>query len=163
MLRLCALVFIVGVHGAAVAASTCALGDPGPRYDRRLRLNPLVHLDLLGTLSGVLFSVGWSKPAFWGREALLAERRAGPARLLWGLSCTDRGIPRPHMPVLRGGERVGEVTSGTFSPTLRHGIALALLDASAGLGPGDEVVVDVRGRQSAATVVKPPFVQPRTR
>ena len=54
--------FIAGVHGATVAASACALGDPGPRYDRRLRLNPLVHLDLLGTLSGVLFSVGWAKP-----------------------------------------------------------------------------------------------------
>jgi Zn-dependent protease len=62
VLRLVALVFIAGVHGAAVAAVACALGDQGPRYDGRLRLNPLVHLDLLGTLSGVLFSVGWAKP-----------------------------------------------------------------------------------------------------
>jgi Zn-dependent protease len=62
VLRLCALVFIAGVHGTAVAAAACALGDQGPRYDGRLRLNPLVHLDLLGTLSGVLFSVGWAKP-----------------------------------------------------------------------------------------------------
>jgi Zn-dependent protease len=62
VLRLVALVFIAGVHGAAVAAAACTLGDQGPRYDGRLRLNPLVHLDLLGTLSGVLFSVGWAKP-----------------------------------------------------------------------------------------------------
>jgi Zn-dependent protease len=62
VLRLCAMVFIASVHGAAVAAAACALGDQGPRYDGRLRLNPLVHLDLLGTLSGVLFSVGWAKP-----------------------------------------------------------------------------------------------------
>ena len=55
---------------------------------------------------------------------------AGPARLLWGLACAGRGIPRPHMPVLHGGEKVGEVTSGTFSPTLRHGIGLALHDRS---------------------------------
>ena len=62
VLRLCAYVFIVGVHGAAVAGTACALGDPGPRHDGRLRLNPLVHLDLLGTASGVLFSAGWIKP-----------------------------------------------------------------------------------------------------
>ena len=62
VLRLCALVVIAGAHGAAVAAAACALGDQGPRYDGRLRLNPLIHLDLLGTLSGVLFSVGWAKP-----------------------------------------------------------------------------------------------------
>ncbi len=62
VLRLCALVFIAGVHGASVAGLACALGDQGPRYDRRLRLNPLVHLDLLGTVSGVLFLAGWMKP-----------------------------------------------------------------------------------------------------
>jgi aminomethyltransferase len=56
---------------------------------------------------------------------------------------------------------VGEVTSGTFSPTLKKGIALALLDSSVAVG--DEVAVDVRGRESRFTVVKPPFVQPSTR
>jgi Zn-dependent protease len=61
-LRLCALVLIAGVHGLAVAGAACALGDPGPRYDGRLRANPIVHVDLLGLLSGVLFMVGWSKP-----------------------------------------------------------------------------------------------------
>jgi Zn-dependent protease len=62
VLRLCAMVVIVAVHGIAVAGVAGALGDPGPRYDGRLRANPLAHLDLLGTLSGVLFSVGWIKP-----------------------------------------------------------------------------------------------------
>src|SRR5262249_49317916 len=60
--RLCAFVAIAGVRGAAIAAAACALGDQGPRHDGRLRLNPLAHLDLLGTVSGVLFSVGWAKP-----------------------------------------------------------------------------------------------------
>ena len=55
---------------------------------------------------------------------------------------------------------LGEVTSGTFSPTLRQGIALALLGPSA--KEGDEVVVDVRGRDVPAKVVKPPFVQVQT-
>jgi Zn-dependent protease len=62
VLRLCAMVLIVGVHGAVVAATACALGDPGPRYDGRLKLSPLAHLDLLGLASGVLFSIGWIKP-----------------------------------------------------------------------------------------------------
>jgi len=59
--------------------------------------------------------------------------------------------------VLAVGERVGEVTSGTFSPTLRNGIALALLAPS--VTEGDEVVVDVRGREVPARVVRPPFVE----
>jgi aminomethyltransferase len=104
--------------------------------------------------------VGWKKPEFWGRSALLAEREAGPHRILWGLEALDRGIPRPHMTVLRGDARVGEVTSGTFSPTRRIGIGLALLDTAAGLGEGDEVDIDVRGRRSRVKVVKPPFVKP---
>jgi aminomethyltransferase len=109
------------------------------------------------------WAVGWKKPAFWGRDALLAERAAGPARVLRGLASLDRGIPRPHMRVLREGKQVGEVTSGTFSPTLRHGIALALLDTAAEIADGDEVIVEVRGRESAARVVKPPFVELHTR
>jgi aminomethyltransferase len=111
------------------------------------------------------WAVGWSKPAFWGRDALLKEKEAGPPRLLWGLDAQDRGIPRPHQPVLRaeGGEPVGEVTSGTFSPTLRRGIGLALLSTAAGLGDGDEVVVDVRGRPSRMRVTRPPFVPAHVR
>ena len=50
------------------------------------------------------WAVGWTKPAFWGRDALLAEKEDGPDRLLWGLAALDRGIPRPHLPVLAGGD-----------------------------------------------------------
>jgi aminomethyltransferase len=110
------------------------------------------------------WAVGWKKETFWGRDALLAERESGPARLLWGIEALDRGIPRPHMEVLTdGGERVGEVTSGTFSPTLKKGIGLALLWSTAGVSEGDEVSVDVRGRRSAVRVVKPPFVASHVR
>ena len=108
------------------------------------------------------WAVGWKKPAFWGRSALLAEKEAGPARLLWGLRAEGRGIPRPGMAVLDpGGDPVGQVTSGTFSPTRRVGIGLALLDRS--VSEGDEVTVDVRGRASAMRVVRPPFVPSRVR
>jgi aminomethyltransferase len=110
------------------------------------------------------WAVGWKKPAFWGREALLAEKEAGPARALWGLRASGRGIPRPEMSVLDAdGARVGEVTSGTFSPTLRTGIALALLDTAAGVTEGAELAVDVRGRPQAVEVVKPPLVPSHVR
>jgi aminomethyltransferase len=127
---------------------------------------PLHGQDLSLSISPVQarigWAVGWSKDAFWGRQALLAEKAAGPARTLWGLEALDRGIPRPHMAVLsRDGARLGEVTSGTFSPTLRKGIGLALLRA--GAAEGDEVVVDVRGRRTPARVVKPPFVESHVR
>ena len=108
------------------------------------------------------WAVGWSKPAFWGREALLAERAAGPSRVLRGLLALERGIPREGCEVRSAdGDVLGSTTSGTFSPTLRQGIALALLDRS--VAEGDEVVVDVRGRPLRARVVKPPFVRLHTR
>jgi aminomethyltransferase len=106
------------------------------------------------------WAVGWDKPAFWGRDALLAEKAAGPRRTLWGLEAVDRGIPRTGMRVHAGDPVVGTVTSGTFSPTRKIGIALALLDTAAGLGEGSTVEVDVRGRRSAMRVVRPPFVKP---
>jgi aminomethyltransferase len=61
------------------------------------------------------------------------------------------------------GAVIGEVTSGTFSPTLRTGIALALLDAATGVGEGDEVAVDVRGRPQPVVVRRPPFVPSHVR
>ena len=110
-------------------------------------------------------------PALW--DALLAAM--GPYD---GLPCglgardtlrTEMGYPLHGQDLTleitpvqaRAGWAVGGVTSGTFSPTLKQGIALALLGPGTGLG--DEVVVDVRGRQLAATVVKPPFVDVQTR
>ena len=103
------------------------------------------------------WAVGWSKPAFWGRDALLAEKAAGPARVAWGLEGLERAIPRAHMTVATAdGAVVGEVTSGTFSPTRKVGIALALLDR--GVRDGDELVVDVRGRPARFRVCRPPFV-----
>ena len=62
VLRLFALFFIAAVHGAVVTGTAVALGDAGPRYDGRLSLNPFPHLDILGSISAVLFAVGWTKP-----------------------------------------------------------------------------------------------------
>lgn len=124
-----------------------------------------LSLDVTPVQAGAGWAVGWDKPSFHGRDALLAEREQGPVRRSWGLRATERAIPRPGMEVLaaEGGPLVGEVTSGTFSPTLRQGIALALLDTVAGVGEGDRVVLDVRGRPAEFEVVRPPFVQRSTR
>lgn len=104
------------------------------------------------------WAVGWKKDEFWGKEALEAEKEAKNTRISWGLDVTGRGIPRAGCDVKEAsGAVIGTVTSGTFSPTLGKGIALALLDRSA--AEGDEVVIDVRGRDVTAVVAKPPFVE----
>ena len=117
-----------------------------------------LSLDITPVMAGAAWAVGWDKETFWGKEALAAERAAKAGRLMRGLVVTGRGIPRPHCAVQdASGAVVGEVTSGTFSPSRKQGIALALLDRSVTLG--DEVRVDVRGREVTATVTKPPFVE----
>jgi aminomethyltransferase len=104
------------------------------------------------------WAVGWKKDFFVGKAALEAEKEAGPKRVSWGLKATGRGIPRSHMAVKNiAGEVIGETTSGTFSITLEEGIAIALLSPDS--KEGDAVVIDVRGRDLAAVVVKPPFVK----
>ena len=147
----------------AAGAVPCGLGA---RDTLRTEMGyPLHGQDLSPLISPVQaragWAVGWDKEAFWGRSALLAERAAGPSRVLWGIEALDRGIPRPHMAVLSGTEVIGEVTSGTFSPSRRVGIGLALLQA--GVEEGAEVSVDVRGRPSRARVVRPPFVPSHVR
>lgn len=110
------------------------------------------------------WAVGWDKPAFWGREALTREKEQRAQRLLWGLQANGRGVIRPHQTVVDGaGTTVGETTSGTFSPSLKVGIGLALIDRTAAVSAGQELSVDVRGRSLAVEVVKPPFVESHVR
>jgi aminomethyltransferase len=112
--------------------------------------------------AGMSWAVGWAKATFWGRDALLRERAEGPPRRLRGIEALDRGIPRPGMAVRAAdGTTVGTVTSGTFSPTRKLGIGLALLSPS--LGTGAELELDVRGRSSHVRVVEPPFVPSHVR
>ncbi|MCV7414439.1 glycine cleavage system aminomethyltransferase GcvT [Mycolicibacterium litorale] len=109
------------------------------------------------------WAVGWRKDAFWGRDALLAEKEAGPTRLLRGLRAVGRGVLRPDLTVFDGDDAVGVTTSGTFSPSLKVGIALALIDTAADVADGTRVEVDVRGRRVECEVVRPPFVAAKTR
>lgn len=152
----------------AIAAAGAVPAGLGARDTLRTEMGYPLHgqdlsVDISPVQAGSSWAVGWKKESFRGRDALTAEKEAGPARRLRGLRATGRGVPRAGMDVLRDGERVGVTTSGTFSPTLRAGIALALIDTAAGVGLDDTVTVDVRGRALETTVVKPPFVPSHVR
>ena len=94
---------------------------------------------------------------FVGREALREQKERGGYRRLLGLRLLERGVPRHGCAVLSGGRDVGLVTSGTLSPSLKAGIALAYLEPDVAV-PGTRVEVDVRGEPKRAEVVKPPFL-----
>ena len=145
--------------GADLGILPCGLGA---RDTLRTEMGYVLHgQDINPEISPVQaktgWAVGWNKPEFSGKAALTAEKAAGAKRVAWGLLATGRGIPRSHMQVKKvSGEVVGETTSGTFSPTLQKGIALALLSPEVALG--DTLLVDVRGRDLEVVVSKPPFV-----
>lgn len=155
--------------------SVVAAGEPyglqpaglGARDTLRTEMGyPLHGQDISPEISPVQarlgWAVGWKKDAFFGDSALRAEKEAGPSRLLWGLKAVGRGIPRPGMLVRDpDGQEIGSVTSGTFSPTLKTGIALALVDARFAVDEG--VLVDIRQRQEPFVITKPPFVTPGVR
>lgn len=124
---------------------------------------PLYGQDLFESVTaleaGLSWAVSFDKGAFRGRESLVRQREEGlPSRLL-GLRMQERRhIPRAHYPVFVGDQLVGEVTSGTFSPLLGTGVALAYLWPVDLVTVGDLVEVDIRGRRGKAQVVRPPFV-----
>ena len=156
---------LVAIWNALLAAGTefgvlpCGLGA---RDTLRTEMGYVLHgQDITQEISPVQaktgWAVGWNKEAFSGKDALVAEKAAGAKRVAWGLLATGRGIPRSHMQVkTAAGEVVGETTSGTFSPTLQKGIALALLSPTVALG--DTLIIDVRGRDLEVVVTKPPFI-----
>jgi aminomethyltransferase len=112
--------------------------------------------------SGLAWTVAFEPEErdFIGRAALESARAQGCDELV-GLVLEERGVLRSHQAVLAGpeagdgGARIGEITSGTFSPTLNRAIALARLRR----GAGARVSVDIRGRPHTARIVKPPFVR----
>jgi aminomethyltransferase len=150
--------------GAELGILPCGLGA---RDTLRTEMGYVLHgQDISPDISPVQartgWAVGWNKEAFGGKAALTAEKAAGAKRVAWGLLATGRGIPRSHMQVKNAsGDVVGETTSGTFSPTLQKGIALALLSPEVSLG--DNLVIDVRGRDLEVVVTKPPFVDAATK
>ena len=108
------------------------------------------------------WAIGWKKESFRGSESLQSQRAAGTVRTLKALKSNDRGIPRAGMAIKdQAGNEIGIVTSGTFSPSLKVGIALALINPEYAVG--DQVTIDVRGRESSATITSLPFVPSHVR
>jgi aminomethyltransferase len=121
-----------------------------------------ITIDVTPNQARLGWAVGWKKDAFWGKEALVAEKEAGPKRLLRGLIAVGRAIPRPGMGVtLVQDVPLADITSGTFSPTLKKGIGMALIPTS--VNPDAQLGVDVRGRREIFQLVKVPFVNPSVR
>jgi aminomethyltransferase len=106
--------------------------------------------------SGLGWIVGWNKDGFIGAERLRTQKAAGPGRLLVGLEVLDRGIARQGYAVLKDGQPVGVVTSGTQTPYLKKAVAMAYVPAALA-EPGTGLDVDIRGRAVKATVVALPF------
>jgi aminomethyltransferase len=96
------------------------------------------------------------KGEFQGRAALEAEAVAGVPKHLHGLVVDGRRPPRERQAVILDGSEIGAISSGNFSPVREQGIALAFLDRP--LEPGTRVTIDVRGKDLAAVVHRPPFV-----
>jgi aminomethyltransferase len=108
------------------------------------------------------WAVGWNKDQFIGSKFLKNQKETGPHYTSVALKSLDRNIPRAGMSVKNlEGQLVGEVTSGTFSPSLKIGIALARVKSDVKLG--DKLVVDIRGREGNVEVVKLPFVTSNVR
>ncbi|TDG00453.1 glycine cleavage system aminomethyltransferase GcvT [Paenibacillus piri] len=136
----------------------CGLGARDTlRFEARL---PLYGQELSSAVSPLEASLGkfvkLDKGGFIGREALARQKEAGIPRKLVGIEMIDRGIPRSHYPVYADDRQIGEVTSGTQSPTLKRNLGLALIDAAFAL-PGTEVWVEIRGKRLKASVVPTPF------
>lgn len=107
--------------------------------------------------AGIGFAVKLNKEAdFIGKEALVKQKEAGLSRKLVGIEMVDRGIPRHGYPVYKGDALIGEVTTGTQSPTLKKNIGLALI-SSEHAGLDTEVEVEIRGKRLKAKVVPTPF------
>jgi aminomethyltransferase len=106
--------------------------------------------------AGLAWVVKLDKPDFVGRATLQRQREQGLQKKLVGFVLTDAGIARHGYPVLQEGRRVGEVTSGTKSPSLGTSIGLAYVPTALA-AEGSTFAVEIRGRPAAARVVKTPF------
>ncbi|MDT8445024.1 MAG: glycine cleavage system aminomethyltransferase GcvT [Desulfuromonadales bacterium] len=108
--------------------------------------------------AGLAWITKLDKPDFVGKAALVAQKNHGVPRRRVGLVMQERGIPREGYPVFDGDREVGVVTSGTMSPTLKVGIALALVEPAAA-GVDSELQVAIRNRRMSSRVVRTPFVK----
>jgi aminomethyltransferase len=107
--------------------------------------------------AGLGFFVDLTKSKFIGRDALLNTKESGPQEKLVSFRMKEKGPPpRPHYSVFDNGERIGEVTSGTISPSLNWGVGMAYVSASHAK-IGGQIDIEIRERKFPATIEKKPF------
>ncbi|SDN29470.1 aminomethyltransferase [Paenibacillus sp. yr247] len=128
------------------------------RFEARLPLyGQELSKDITPLEAGLSFFVKLDKGDFIGRDVIAGQKANGTPRKLVGIEMLERGIPRPHYAVFTtDGKQIGEVTTGTQSPTFKTNVGLALID-SAYSALGTEVNVEIRGAQVRAKVVATPF------
>ena len=145
--------------GKALGIRPCGLGA---RDTLRLEMcYPLNGSDLSPERNpieaGLGFFVDLTKPKFTGRDVLLKVKENGPAQKLAAFRMDGKGPPpRPHYSVFENGERVGEVTSGTLSPSLNYGIGMAYIDAPHAK-IGSKIEIEIRERKFPAIIEKKPL------
>ena len=148
-------------RGETLGIKPCGLGS---RDTLRLEMcYPLNGSDLSSETTpleaGLSIFVDLEKPGFIGRDALLAQKRNGIARRLVPFQMTGQSPPpRAHYGVFKNGEKIGETTSGSLSPTLNAGIGMAYLPTQFAR-IGEEIEIDIRGRRFPATIQKKPLVR----
>ncbi len=149
---------------ASLGGQVCGLGS---RDTLRTEMGyPLHGHELSLSISPLQANAGWAvalaKGHMHGFQALMKEKSSGVTRISRGIKALDRGIPRAEMSLLNSsGAVVGVVTSGTFSPTLKVGIGLALISPE--ISYGEKLSIDIRGRICEVEVTKVPFVPSHVR
>ncbi|MEX2104990.1 MAG: glycine cleavage T C-terminal barrel domain-containing protein, partial [Bacilli bacterium] len=136
----------------------CGLGSRDTlRFEAKL---PLYGQEISASVSpleaGLGFAVKLNKGDFIGRDSLVHQKENGLTRKLVGIEMIERGIPRSHYPVYVNDEQIGEVTTGTQSPTFKRNVGLALLKSEY-TELGTEVMVVIRNKNVKAVVVTAPF------
>ncbi len=106
--------------------------------------------------AGLGWIVKWDKGDFIGKAALEAQKAQGVPRKLVGFELTEAGIPRSHYAILKDGQKVGEVTSGTMGPSIKKAVGIGYVPTALS-AEGATFHVEIRGRPVGAKVVKTPF------
>jgi aminomethyltransferase len=151
-------------EGAALGVAPIGLGA---RDTLRLEMKyALYGNDIDHTTNPLEAGLGWvvklAKGEFLGRAAIEAVRASGPARRLVGFEMVDRAVARHGYRLSRAGEPIGQVTSGSYGPSVDRYIGIGYV-ATAASAVGTEIEVEVRGRPQKARVVKTPFHPPRVK
>ena len=164
-------IYVDAGHAVAAYEAVMEAGAPhgikpaglGARDTLRLEMGYCLYgNDIDQTTTPLEAGLGWvtklGKSDFIGREALVKQKEAGVPRKLVGIEMLDRGIPRAHYPIWVEGQKVGHVTSGTMSPTLKQAVGMGYVPTACAK-PGTEIEVEIRERRVRARVAKTPFVK----